>query len=72
MASEAIFLGSNPSPAGFFYTLFMNKKSTDELVKILCNFNQLHQKIEKADVIIVLGSHDIRVAERGAELYLQK
>lgn len=28
--------------------------------------------LEKADCILVLGSHDLRVAERGAELYLQR
>lgn len=50
----------------------MEDKSTDELAKILWNFNKLHQDIGNADVIISLGSHDTRVAERGAELYLQK
>lgn len=32
----------------------------------------MNQEIKKSDCIIVLGSHDTRVAERGAELYLQK
>lgn len=30
----------------------------------------MHQDVEVADVIIVLGSHDTRVAERGAQLFL--
>jgi uncharacterized SAM-binding protein YcdF (DUF218 family) len=50
----------------------MENKSTDELAKILWNYNNLKQPIKKADVIIALGSHDILVAKRGAELYLQK
>lgn len=31
----------------------------------------MHHQLAKADCILVLGSHDTRVAERGAELYLQ-
>jgi len=45
-------------------------RSTDELAKILWDFNVMHHEVEKADVIIVLGSHDTRVAERGAQLFL--
>jgi uncharacterized SAM-binding protein YcdF (DUF218 family) len=50
----------------------MDSRSTDELTKILWDYNQLHQKVENADVIIGLGSHDTRVAVRGAELYFNK
>lgn len=49
----------------------MNHKSTDELAKILWSYNCLGQRIEKSDVIIGLGSHDTRTADRSAELYLQ-
>lgn len=52
--------------------IFMKDKSTDELAKTLWDYNNLHQTIKKADVIITLGSHDTRVAERGSELFLQK
>ncbi|MCX8129487.1 MAG: YdcF family protein [Clostridia bacterium] len=31
----------------------------------------MNQSLEKADCIVVLGSHDTRVAERGARLYLE-
>ncbi len=48
----------------------MKNKSTDELAKILWNFNILNSEIEKSDCIIVLGSNDIRVAERGSQLFL--
>lgn len=48
----------------------MEDRSTDELAKILWDFNCMHQDVEVAYVIIVLGSHDTRVAERGAQLFL--
>jgi len=41
------------------------------LAKKLWNYHQLHHTLEKCDCILVLGSHDLRVAERGADLYLQ-
>jgi uncharacterized SAM-binding protein YcdF (DUF218 family)/8-oxo-dGTP pyrophosphatase MutT (NUDIX family) len=47
--------------------------SNDEIIrlaKIIWNYHLLNQKLEKADGILVLGSSDIRIAERGAELYL--
>ena len=48
----------------------MITKETVKLAKILWDYHQLNQKLEKTDCILVLGSHDLRVAERGAELYL--
>lgn len=41
------------------------------LAKKLWDYHHTNDIIEKADCILVLGSHDLRVAERGAELYLQ-
>lgn len=41
------------------------------LAKKLWNYHQLHHTLEKSDCILVLGSHDLRVAERGADIYLQ-
>jgi uncharacterized SAM-binding protein YcdF (DUF218 family) len=40
------------------------------LAKILWDYHHMHHKLQKCDCILVLGSHDLRVAERGAELYL--
>jgi uncharacterized SAM-binding protein YcdF (DUF218 family) len=40
------------------------------LAKILWNYHQVHHQLEKADCILALGSHDLRVPERVAELYL--
>jgi uncharacterized SAM-binding protein YcdF (DUF218 family) len=47
---------------------------TDEvllLAKQLWEYHLLHHRLEKADCILALGSHDTRVADRGAELYLE-
>ena len=41
------------------------------LAKILWDYHQLHQVPVPSDVIFVLGSHDLRVAERSVELYRQ-
>ena len=49
----------------------MNDKSTDELATILWEYNNIQQTVKKSDCIFVLGSHDIRVAQRGAEVFLQ-
>ena len=49
----------------------MNDKSTDELATILWEYNNIQQTVKKSDCILVLGSHDIRVAQRGAEVFLQ-
>ncbi|SRR5258708_1937160 len=44
--------------------------SVDELVKILWDYNLMHQQLEKAEAILVLGSHDTKIAEYGARLFL--
>lgn len=46
-------------------------KETIALAKKLWAYHHVNQSLEKSDCILVLGSHDLRVAERGAELYLQ-
>lgn len=46
------------------------KQNVKRLAKKLWDYNKLNHKIEKADCIIVSGSHDTRVAERAAELFL--
>src|ERR1700745_3308880 len=42
------------------------------LAKKLWDYHHMNHVLEKADCILVLGSHDLRVAERAAELYLQQ
>lgn len=43
----------------------------DYLAEIIWDYLQMHHTLQKADAILVLGSHDLRVAKRGAELFLQ-
>jgi uncharacterized SAM-binding protein YcdF (DUF218 family) len=42
-----------------------------QLAKIVWDYHHMNTPLQKADCIFVLGSHDTRVAERGAEIYLQ-
>jgi uncharacterized SAM-binding protein YcdF (DUF218 family) len=44
---------------------------TRQLVERLWNYHQLHHSLSKSDAVLVLCSHDTRVAERGAELFLE-
>jgi len=41
------------------------------LVETIWNYHQLHHEVTNADAILVLCSHDLIVAERGAELFLE-
>jgi len=40
-----------------------------ELAKKLWSYHHMHHQLEKCDCILALGSHDLRVAERAADLY---
>src|SRR5687768_4659726 len=50
----------------------MVDQKTTSLAKILWDYHQMKHPLEKTDCILVLGSHDLRVAERGAQLYLDE
>jgi uncharacterized SAM-binding protein YcdF (DUF218 family) len=41
------------------------------LAKQLWDYHHMNHQMVKSDVILVLGSHDLRVAERAAQLYLE-
>jgi len=41
------------------------------LAKKLWDYHHMHHTIEKCDSILALGSHDLRVAERAADIYLE-
>ena len=41
------------------------------LAQILWDYHHMNHRLEKSDCILALGSHDLRVAERAAELYLE-
>jgi uncharacterized SAM-binding protein YcdF (DUF218 family) len=49
----------------------MITEETLKLAQTLWEYHHVNHTLEKSDCILVLGSHDVRVAERGAELYLE-
>lgn len=49
----------------------MPYEEVKKLAQTLWDYHRVNHKLQKSDCIIVLGSHDPRVAERGAELFLQ-
>ena len=49
----------------------MINNTTLDLAKELWDYHHMYHTLEKADCILVLGSHDLRVAERAAQLYLE-
>jgi hypothetical protein len=49
----------------------MVTNETLRLAKKLWDYHHMHPSLEKADCILVLGSHDLRVAERAAQLYFE-
>jgi uncharacterized SAM-binding protein YcdF (DUF218 family) len=48
-----------------------DNRTTDELAKVLWDYNTMKQRVRVSDCILALGSHDIRVAHRAADLFLQ-
>lgn len=49
----------------------MITKQTMDLARKLWDYHQMNHTLERSDCILVLGSHDLRVAERAADIYLQ-
>ena len=43
-----------------------------KLAKVLWDYHHVNLPLQESDCILVLGSHDTRVAERGAEIWLEK
>jgi uncharacterized SAM-binding protein YcdF (DUF218 family) len=48
----------------------MVTKEAMDLAQILWDYHHMHHTLVPSDCILVLGSHDQRVARRGADLYL--
>lgn len=46
------------------------QNTIDELAKKIWDYHHLNHPLKKADCILVLGSHDTSVAERGTQLFL--
>lgn len=53
-----------------FYTKIDEIFELDYYAKILWNYHKLNQRIYKSDAILAFGSHDLNVAKKTAELYL--
>src|SRR5512141_1384960 len=49
----------------------MDLRTDEQLAEVLWNYNHIGMPLRKSDVIVVLCSHDIQVADRGAELFKQ-
>ena len=49
----------------------MITEEVKELSKKLWEYHHMNHELERSGCILVLGSHDTRVAERGAELFMQ-
>jgi len=49
----------------------MINEETLRLAKKLWDYHHVNHTVEKAEFILVLGSHDLRVAHRAAELYFE-
>jgi len=49
----------------------MINEETLRLAKKLWDYHHVNHTVEKAEFILVLGSHDLRVADRAAELYFE-
>lgn len=54
-----------------YFPTMIDKKIL-QLAEKLWDYHHMNQPLKKSDCILVLGSHDLRVADRGAELYLQR
>ncbi len=49
----------------------MIEKDITAAAQIIWDYHHMHHELKKADCIFVLGSHDTRVAEWAADLFLQ-
>lgn len=50
----------------------MKEKKIDILAKKIWDYHHVHNEVKKSDVIFVLCSHDIRVIDYAARLFLEK
>ena len=50
----------------------MNQTEIKALAKKLWDYHNVDHVLKKSDCILALGSHDLRVAERAADLYLRE
>ena len=61
-----------PGPAALrTFSMMDSMRSTDNLARVLWDYMLLRHEPAPADVILVLGSNDVRVGEHGARLFLR-
>lgn len=48
----------------------MTPSEIDRLAQVVWDYHHLNHRLVASDLLLALGSHDVRVAERAAELYL--
>lgn len=44
----------------------------DKCAKTIWDYMLMHQKLQKADIVFVLGSNYLRVADRAVEIFKEK
>lgn len=49
----------------------MESTQVDQLAKIIWDYHHLNHRLEQADVMLVLGGHDLRVPEYAADLFVR-
>jgi uncharacterized SAM-binding protein YcdF (DUF218 family) len=52
-------------------TISMDQEEIDILAKAIWDYHHVNHQLKKADCLFVLGSHDTRVAECAADLFLE-
>ena len=57
--------------AGGFKLPMSGRSEVNLLAQKVWDYHHLNHRLEKSDAILVMGSHDLRVAERGAQLFLE-
>ena len=69
--NSSLFAGSDPNESEYRIMFLLEMDNhIHALAEEIWQYHQMKHQLEKADVILVLCSHDKKVAERGAQLFL--
>jgi uncharacterized SAM-binding protein YcdF (DUF218 family) len=60
-----------PSTPKIYPAISIMNFQLDQLAQTIWDYHQLHHQLAPSDLLLALGSNDIRVAEYAADLYLQ-
>ena len=50
----------------------MFDEETTKFAKVIWDYHHMHHQLKKADVILILGGHDLRVPEYAAKLFIDR